>query len=122
MDTQRPIRFTLTMAALIVGAASAADTFYLGTWKIASAAVAPWADKDYRPDTREMKTLMGKTITIAAKAIQGPRALACGGAKYEIKDYTADMLFQGAFGEMHNRNASADPDKLAAGMGFHGSR
>jgi hypothetical protein len=36
--------------------------------------------------------------------------------------YPADMLFQGAFGEMHNRDKSADPVKIAQGIGFRGSR
>ena len=31
------------------------------------------------------------------------------------------MLFQGAFGEMHLRDKSADPAKIAATLGFRGS-
>ncbi len=36
-------------------------------------------------------------------------------------NYTADMLFQGAFEEMHDNNKSADPAKLAASLGFTGT-
>ena len=102
-------------AALMAG-----DPFYLGTWKIASAVVAPWADPA-RPDRSEMKSLVGKTVTIKPKEIAGPRTLACVGPKYRVKDYPADWLFQGAFGEMHDRNKSADPVKIAASLGFRGS-
>ena len=104
----------------IVLVARAADLFYLGTWKIASAAVAPWADPP-RPDTSEMKSLVGKTIVIRLKEIVGPKALSCQGPKYRVKFYPADWLFQGAFGEMHARNPSADPVKIAAALGFQGS-
>jgi hypothetical protein len=31
------------------------------------------------------------------------------------------MLFEGAFGEMHTRNQSVDPVKIAAKVGFRGS-
>jgi peptidoglycan/xylan/chitin deacetylase (PgdA/CDA1 family) len=97
--------------------------FYLGTWKIASAAVAPWADeKARRPDPKEMQSLVGRTVTIEAKAIRGPRALACNDPRYVVKEYPADMLFQGAFGEMHERDRSIDPAKVAAQVGFRGPR
>ncbi len=124
--TRRLFHSLLVIAALAPGAvipvASAADTFYLGTWKIASAVVAPWWDDPaHKPDPAEMKTLVGKTVTITAKAIQGPMQLACGGPRYRVKDYPADMLFQGEFGEMHTRDKSADPAKIAASVGFRGS-
>jgi len=32
------------------------------------------------------------------------------------------MLFQGAFGEMHESNKTSDPAKIAAAIGFRGSR
>jgi len=31
------------------------------------------------------------------------------------------MLFEGAFGEMHTRDSSVDPVKIAASVGFRGS-
>ncbi|MBZ5608309.1 MAG: hypothetical protein LAP38_08630 [Acidobacteriia bacterium] len=117
----------MTIAALILAptipTASPADAFYLGTWKIVSAAVAPWWDgKDHKPDANEMRSLVGKTVTITPKSILGPRAVACASVRYEVKDYPADMLFEGAFGEMHARDKSADPAKIAASVGFRGSR
>jgi hypothetical protein len=114
------------LAALLVLAAAlpapAADAFYLGKWKILEAKVAPWADKERKPDTEEMKSLVGTTVTIDAKGIRGHRALACTGVRYEVKEYPADMLFQGMFGEMHERDKSADPVKIAEKLGFRGSQ
>jgi len=110
----------LLAGAALASALLAADPFYLGAWKIASAVVAPWADPA-RPDQSEMKSLVGKTVTIKPKEIVGPRILACKGPKYEVEDYPADWLFQGAFGEMHDRDKSADPVKIAASLGFQGS-
>lgn len=102
--------------------ASAADPFYLGKWKIVSAVAAPWwEDRAHKPSDAEMRSLVGKMITITSKAIQGSRILACTAPRYEVKDYPADFLFQGAFGEMHLRNKSVDPIKVAATVGFHGS-
>jgi len=111
--------------ALFCGAvtASAADQFYLGTWKIATAVVAPWADPTERPpDPAEMKSLVGKSVVIKTNEIAGPRALACRAPNYEVVDYPADMLFQGAFDEMRRRDKSVDPHKLAAKLGFRGSK
>ena len=101
--------------------AFAADPFYLGTWKIDSAVVAPWADPLHKDDAAEMKTLVGKTVIFKLHEIVGPRQVACKTPNYHLKDYPADMLFQGEFGEMHRRDASADPVKIAGGLGFQGS-
>jgi len=122
----RLLNLCLVIAALIGGAlfqvASASDTSYLGTWKITSAVVAPWWDDAvHKPDAIEMRTLVGKTVTITPTAIQGPRAIACKGTRYVVKDYPADMLFEGAFGEMHARDKSVDPGKIAERVGFRGS-
>jgi hypothetical protein len=109
-------------ASALVSSAFGAEPFYLGTWKIASAAVAPWqVARPYGDDVAEMKSLVGRTVVIQAKAILGPHAVACRGPHYSVKDYPADMLFQGAFGEMHRANPSSDPAKIAAGLGFHGA-
>ncbi len=102
--------------------AQAADSFYMGAWKIESATVAPWWTEKNKPDPAESKTLVGKTFTIGTKSITGPRQVACTNPHYEIKDYSADMLFQGAFGEMHERDKSIDPAKAAASQGFKGSK
>jgi hypothetical protein len=113
----RKLVFLFSFVFLALGA----DPFYVGRWKIESAAVAPWADTARKPDEAEMKSLVGKTITITPKAIAGPKSFACPNPHYEVKDYPADMLFQGAFGEMQRRDKSADPAKIAAKIGFHGS-
>jgi hypothetical protein len=110
-----------TLAFAFASLASAADAFYLGTWKIVSAVAAPWWDSAQKPDPSETKSLVGKTVIVNPKEVLGPRQVACKGPKYKIKDYPADMLFQGAFGEMHTRDKSVDPAKLAATLGFHGS-
>ena len=99
----------------------AADPFYLGTWKVDSAVLAPWADAAHKDDAAEMKTLVGKTVVFKPAEIAGPRQVACKGPHYKVKDYPADMLFQGAFGEMHSRDKSVDPAKVAAKLGFKGS-
>jgi len=120
--TSTTVKIILTLVLLLAASAGAADQFYLGTWKITSAAVAPWQVKrPYDSDLAEMKSLVNKTVVIQAKAILGPHAFACKAPNYQVKDYPADWLFQGAFGEMHARDKSADPVKIAAQLGFHGS-
>jgi hypothetical protein len=109
------------LAFAFASQASAAEAFYLGTWKIVSAVAAPWWDGAQKPDPSETTSLVGKTITVNPKEILGPRQAVCKGPKYKVKDYPADMLFQGAFGEMHARDKSVDPAKLAATLGFRGS-
>ena len=101
---------------------ASAETPFIGNWNIASAVVAPWADLQQRkPDEKERARLIGKTITISAKAIAGPLPFPCKGAHYAIKDYTADLLFQGAFEEMRSKDKSVNPNKLAASLGFKGT-
>ena len=116
------MRQTFALAVLAFGAfasqAFAADPFYLGKWKIVSAVVAPWWDAAQKPDPSEISSLVGKTMTIRPAEILGPRQIACKGPKYRVKEYPADMLFQGAFGEMHSRDKSLDPAKIAATLGF----
>jgi len=122
MITSTTVKIILTMVLLLTASASAADQFYLGTWKITSAVVAPWQVKrPYESDLAEMRSLVNQTVVIQAKAILGPHAFACKGPHYQVKDYPADWLFQGAFGEMHARDRSADPVKIAAKLGFHGA-
>jgi hypothetical protein len=115
------IFLVLALAGALVPLAPAADPFYIGTWKITSAIVAPWqVERPYGSDVAEMKTLVNKTVVIQPKAILGPRQVACKGPNYRVKDYPADMLFQGEFGEMQRRDKSADPAKIAASLGFRG--
>jgi hypothetical protein len=106
---------------LLAPLAFAADPFYLGTWKIDSAVVAPWADAQHKDDAVEMKTLVGKTVIMKPSEIVGPRQVACKGPKYKVEMFPADMLFQGAFDEMRRRDKSVDPAKLAAKLGFKGT-
>ena len=96
----------------------AADPFYLGTWKIVSAAPAPWVDSERKPDLAESKTLTGKIVKIEARRITGPHQVACADPKYQVKTYPVDMLFQGSFGEMKQRDKSVDMAKAAASAGF----
>jgi hypothetical protein len=110
------------LSSVLLPSAFGAEPFYVGTWKITAAAVAPWRDgPPYESDLVEMKTLVNKMVTIQPGAIAGPRPLACKGPRYRVKDYSADMLFQGEFGEMYRRDHSADPAKIATKLGFRGA-
>jgi hypothetical protein len=91
--------------------------FYLGAWRLTSAVIAPWADPKSPPDVAEKTRLIGQTVTLAPAAITGPKVLACKGPHYKLSDFTADMLFQGAFEEMRDNDKSLDPLKLAASLG-----
>jgi hypothetical protein len=113
----------VTIAAAASGsAAKAAEPSYIGTWKLSGAVVAPWADPKQKPDSAEMTRLVGKTIVLQARQIAGPPPFACKAPHYRESDFTADMLFQGAFQEMQSKNKSVDPDKLAASLGFAGKK
>jgi hypothetical protein len=101
--------------------ANAADSFYIGTWKLTGAIVAPWADLKQKPDSAEQSRLIGKTIVFKAKEITGPPPFACKTPHYKESDSTADIIFQGAIGEMQSKNKSDDPNKLAASLGFAGT-
>jgi hypothetical protein len=108
----------LCASLAVAGAAHAADPFYVGSWKLTTAVVAPWADAERKPDSAEQARLMGKTIAFKAKEIAGPRPFACARPQYKVTDYGADMIFQGAFDEMRQSNKKADPKALAASLGF----
>jgi hypothetical protein len=96
--------------------------FYLGAWKLAAAVPAPWATSPpQQSDAAEAKALTGKTVRLTPAAIAGPKVFACKRPHYKIGAFTADMLFQGAFGEMHDADKSKDPLKLAAALGFTGT-
>jgi hypothetical protein len=126
-STEGPLRGSAIILAAALGLttclpAGADDPFYLGTWKIESTVAAQWADTPpQKSDAAEMKTLIGKTVTIAPKAIGGPKVFDCKGPHYKVSNFTADMLFQGSFGEMHDADKSKDPVKLAAALGFTGT-
>src|ERR1041384_3634518 len=103
-------------ALLVSATAHAGDPFYLGTWKLIGAGVAPWADPARRPDAKEAARLRGKTLTFKAREIAGPLPFPCKRPKYRVIEYSADMLFQGALGEMQAKDGSVDPTKLAASL------
>jgi hypothetical protein len=108
-----------TSAAIAAGgSAHAGDAFYLGSWTISRSVLAPWADPAHPLDPAEPARLAGKTITFRAGAISGPQPFVCRGPHYKLTAYGADMLFQGAFQELHDKDAKRDPAKLAAGLGF----
>lgn len=115
------LAFVLAAVALAVGAlpAQAAEP-WLGPWKIAEAKVAPWAGKSRGRSDVDLKELSGKTVTFRPREIAGPPILACKGPKYKLSDFSADMLFQGAFGEMRQKDERVDPAKIAASLGFEG--
>ena len=120
---QRLCMIALALAALASGPIAArvfgAEPFYVGTWKVASAVVAPWWDDAvHKPDGSELQSLVGKSVRFEAKRIVGPRPLMCSELKYRVRNYPADWLFQGQFGEMHLRDKAVDPAKLAASVGF----
>lgn len=97
---------------------NAADAFYVGTWKIVSAAPAPWASEELKPALDESKTLTGQIVKIGATKIEGPLQVACPDPKYKVKLYPVNMLFQGSFEEMKTRDKSVDMSKAAASAGF----
>jgi hypothetical protein len=115
---------TWKWVALVLGALSvasptvAADAWYLGVWTIAHAVKAPWASPNLPADGAERDRLLGKEITLSADTIGGPSPFACKGPRYKLTGFTADMLFQGAFGEMQAKNQAANPADLARIVGF----
>ncbi|MBR0709205.1 MULTISPECIES: hypothetical protein [Bradyrhizobium] len=119
------MKFAGTVCLLVsVGAAdtaAAADPFYIGTWTLTAAVVAPWADSQRKPDGTERERLMGKAVVLKPKEISGPRPFACARPQYKVADYGPDMIFQGAFDEMQRVDKKADPKTLAASLGFAGA-
>jgi hypothetical protein len=116
-----PIVLTAMLGMALCSRVGAEEPFYLGTWNIASAVAAPWAGSPHQSDATEMKALIGKTVTLKPKAIAGPKVFACAGPHYKLSDFSADMLFQGELGELHDADSSKDPLNLAHSLGFAGS-
>jgi hypothetical protein len=110
----------LAITACAAGA-RAEEAFYLGAWKIDSAVTAPWADAHAGGSAPQNNELVGQTVTLAPAAITGPQVLACKNPHYKISEFSPDMLFEGEFEEMHDRNKAADPRKLATALGFTGA-
>lgn len=116
----RLVVLALAAFALPALGAAADDTFFHGKWKITEAQEAPWVVAGETADPTESEGLVGKTIVLSAKGITGPGGFPCGNPKYEVIAGGADILFQGAFGEMHAQDPKVDPQKLAEQIGFSG--
>jgi hypothetical protein len=112
-----PLALALS-SGLMPAPTRAADIFYLGSWQFTDAVLAPWHDPKRGADTKERARLMGKTIVLKDKDIDGPQPFPCKGPSYKLTDYTSDLLFQGAFDEMRQHDKSVDPDKIAVSLGF----
>ena len=89
---------------------------FSGAWKIEKSEPAPWAKTADLLDAKEVKHLVDASVEFKANAISGPAPLACKGPHYEIKQYQADEVFQGALAEYGD--PSTTPDKLADKIGF----
>jgi hypothetical protein len=111
-------RFILSifLAAIAGSPARGADPFYAGTWKIQKAVVAPWWPEKETPDPSESKLLVGKSFSIRANAITGPRQVACPGPRFKLQQSPADMLFQGM---LENVRSQAS---VLASLGFEGKQ
>jgi hypothetical protein len=109
-------RASLSLAAMFAFGLAAthparAQEAFAGSFIISKADTAPWANTAPKPDA-ELRSLMGKSASFQKTRIDGPKPLNCTKLKYAIKDYAADMLFQGALKE---------PEKQAQALGFKGS-
>lgn len=96
-------------------AAHAQDRFS-GGWKIEKSEAAPWVDKPGMIEENEVKRLVGATLDITKRRIDGPEPLACKMPHYEIKRYRAEGLFEGGLGEIADAKVSAD--QIATKLGF----
>jgi hypothetical protein len=109
-------------ALVLLGALSCAlagdNTFFLGSWTIARAEIAPWAVRGPVPDPAESKTLLGKTLEFEATKIKGPGITACPSLRYEVVQVPPEGLFQGSFEEMQRADKTVSPQKLASAQGF----
>ena len=110
------------IAAVLSMALIGADPFYVGAWRISSAAAAPWASTERKPALDESKALTGNVVKIEAQRIVGPKQVACAKPKFAVKSYGVDMLFQGQFAEWKSRDKSVDMAKAAAAAGFVNGR
>jgi hypothetical protein len=113
----RTIALGLMMSTAFATSATVfAQDRYAGTWKIASSEPVPWPHKAEWLDPKEIKRLTGATVEFKSDRISGPTPLACKGPHYEIKQYGADMLFQGSLEEYGDKKTT--PDKAATALGF----
>lgn len=88
----------LAAAALVGGGAEATAAVaqdYLGTWRIANAQTAPWADHSEPQEVAEGKDLVGRKVVYRRNRIDGPEPLACKAPVYKLIRVPAEGLFQG---------------------------
>src|SRR5258708_8672386 len=76
-------------AASIV-TANAADPFYMGTWRLTFATMAPWGHPSRLQDSADKARLIGKAIDFRPKEIAGPEPLACKEPQYQGSNSTAE--------------------------------
>ena len=110
----------LLFALMAAGAANTGDAIaqdaFSGAWKIENSEPAPWAKTADMLDAKEIKRLVGAAVEFKANAISGPAPLACKRPHYALKQFDADMLFQGALAEYGD--PSTTPVKMAEKIGF----
>ena len=97
-------------------AGAGAEQRYAGAWTIDKSEPAPWARTADMIEAKEVKRLTGARVEFKSGAITGPEPLACKGPNYELKQYTADDLFQGALAEYGD--PATTPEAMAAKLGF----
>lgn len=93
-------------------------SFFLGSFQIESAKVAPWLEAGRPPDVAEMKSLVGRTVTFEKERIRGPGILACAHPKYEVIEAPRANAFQGELEELEAGDSSKRADRLAEALGF----
>jgi hypothetical protein len=73
---------------------------------------APWAAPDDEPVASDIRRLIGRRIIFRPQRIDAPHPLGCARPSYEVKDYSADRLFEGDL---------TQPGVQAAALGFRGA-
>lgn len=110
------MKLAVGLAGMLSANVTCAQEAFAGVWKIEKSEPAPWAKTADMLDAKEVKRLTGAAVEFKANAIGGPAPLACKGPHYEIKQYQADEVFQGALAEYGD--PSTTPDKMADKIGF----
>jgi hypothetical protein len=108
----RSIRIVLSAVCALIsanGAVHAAALDYQGVWTITTSEPAPRSEPKEKPVASDLKALIGHTVTFWTDRIDAPAPLGCKKPHYAIKQYAADMLFQGGL---------TDPGKQASALGF----
>src|SRR5262249_16810827 len=113
----RPIVAAVAMLAFGLAAAAPDDAKhrYMGSWRIEKSEPAPWAKPADMIEKDEVKRLTGADVQFSPDRIDGPKPIACKGPNYELKQYPAEGLFQGALEEYGD--PSTTPDAMAAKLG-----